>query len=122
MFVCLSAVIDIVTLFYNVSPVDIEWLSNMFIVIYIFVAIPSAYVMSRYGIKTILTVASGCGAVAASFQYGGCKQKGYAFIVVGQLFAGVACGNILQVPGKLSAIWFAPNERARRPLVFSRTS
>ena len=110
-FVGLSAVVDIVAPFYKVSSVNIEWLSNMFMVIYIFVAMPSAYAMSKYGVKTIIIVASGCGAAAASLQYGGYKQRSYMFVVIGQIFAGVTYGNILQVPGRLSAIWFPPHER-----------
>ncbi|XP_066912885.1 uncharacterized MFS-type transporter C09D4.1-like [Clytia hemisphaerica] len=111
MFMGLSSVVDTVAPYYGVSQVDIEWLSNMFMVVYVLVAMPSAYCMSKYGVRTILTVAAGCGAAAASLQYGGYRRKSYVFVVVGQFFAAVAYSNILQVPGKLSAVWFAPKER-----------
>ena len=67
--------------------------------------------MSQYGVRTILTVAAGLDAAATALQFAGSKQGSYQFVVIGQFFAAVAYGNIIQVPGKLSAIWFAPHER-----------
>ena len=111
MFMGLSSVVDVVAPYYKVSEVNIEWLSNMFMVVYVFVAMPSAFFMSKYGIRVVLTVASGCGAAGAALQYGGYKRRSYYLVVAGQFFAAVAYGNIIQVPGKLSAVWFAPKER-----------
>lgn len=111
MFMGLSPVVEVVAPYYNVSAVQIEWLSNMFMVVYIFVAMPSAYVMSKYGVRTILTIATGCGVAATSLQYAGSKKESYRLVMIGQFFAAVAYGNIIQIPGKLSAVWFAPQER-----------
>lgn len=111
MFMGLGSVVDVVAPYYKVSEVSIEWLSNMFMVVYIVVAMPSAFLMSKYGVRRVLTIASGCGAAGAALQYGGYKRHSYMLVVAGQFFAAVAYGNIIQVPGKLSAVWFAPKER-----------
>lgn len=111
MFMGLGSVVDVVAPYYKVSEVNIEWLSNMFMVVYIFVAMPSAFCMSKYGVRSVLTIASGCGAAGTALQYGGYKRRSYYLVVAGQFFAAIAYGNIIQVPGKLSAVWFAPKER-----------
>ena len=111
MFMGLSPVVGVVGPYYNVSAVNIEWLSNMFMVVYIFVAMPSAFFMSKHGVRAVLTIASGCGAAGAALQYGGYKRRSYLLVVAGQFFAAIAYSNLIQVPGKLSAVWFAPKER-----------
>ena len=111
MFMGLSAVVETVAPYYSVSAVTIEWLSNMFMVVFIFLSMPSAYAMSKYGVRSILTLAAGFDALATLFQYFGSHQDGYSWVVVGQFFAAVAYSNILYIPGKLSAVWFPAQER-----------
>ena len=111
MFMGLSPVVDVVAPYYKVSAVNIEWLSNMFMVVYVFVSLPSAYAMSQYGVRSILSLAAGLDALATLVQYFGSKQDSYICVLIGQFFAAVAYGNMLYVPGKLSATWFPLQER-----------
>ena len=109
----LSPVTKSVAPYYDVNDVQIEWLSNMFMAVYPLLAMPSAYAMSKYGVRTTLTVAAGLHAAATAFQFAGSKQGSYKFVVIGQFCAAVACSNIIQIPGRLSAIWFPPHERGK---------
>ena len=111
MFMGLSAVIETVAPYYSISAVSVEWLSNMCLVVFIFVSMPSAYAISKYGVRSILSLAAGFDALATLFQYFGSHQDGYSWVVVGQFFSAVAFSNILFIPGKLSAIWFPAQER-----------
>ncbi|XP_066912881.1 heme transporter FLVCR2-like [Clytia hemisphaerica] len=111
MFMGLSSVVEVVAPYYGVSAVHIEWLSNMFMVVFIFVAMPSAYIMSLFGVRTVLTLAAGLAAAATAIQFAGAHQDKFQFVLIGQFFAAIAYGNMIQIPGKLSATWFPPRER-----------
>ena len=45
-FMELSPVVAVVSPYYRISSVDIQWLSNMFLVVFILVSLPSAYGLS----------------------------------------------------------------------------
>ena len=63
MFMGLSAVIAVTVPYYQVPPVSIQWLSNMFMLIFVFVSMPSAYAISKYGVRFILSLAAGLDAL-----------------------------------------------------------
>eukprot|EP00111_Clytia_hemisphaerica_P018777 TCONS_00055529-protein len=111
MFLGLSAVANVASAYYNVSTVSIEWLANMGVLIFVFVSLPVAYLVSRYGVRIVLTVATGLMVLCAVFQYLGAGKDGYTYVLIGQFFYGVSYGSIVQIPGQLSANWFAPHER-----------
>lgn len=112
MFMSMSPVVETIAPYYDVSAVQVEWLANMFMVVFIFICLPSAYIMTRFGVRTVLTSAAGFAAVGAAIQYGGTSRNGFTLIVIGQLFATITYGNMLQIPGELSALWFPAHERS----------
>ena len=107
----LSSISNVSARYYNVSTVFIEWLSNMYMVVYVFTALPAAYVMSRVGIRPIMIVGAALDATATGLHYTGYRNVNFHFVMIGQFFAALACGMILQVPGQLSSTWFPENER-----------
>ena len=110
-FMELSPVVAVVSPYYRISSMDIQWLSNMFLVVFIFVSLPSAYGISKYGVRPILSLAAILQTLSTLIQYFGSKQDAYVYVVIGQVFASIAYGNMLIIPGKLSATWFPPQER-----------
>ena len=110
-FMGLSSVAETVAPYYKVSTVQIEWLSNVFFIIFVIGCMPSAYITSRFGTRTILIAAAGCNAVSLSFHYAGCIKGNFYLVWIGQIIGGVGYTSILDIPGKLSADWFAPHER-----------
>ena len=111
LFMGLSSISNVSARYYNVSTVLIEWLSNMYMVVYVFTALPAAYVMSRVGIRPIMVVGAALDATATGLHYTGYRNVNFHFVIIGQIFAALAFGMILQVPGQLSATWFPENER-----------
>ena len=112
LFMSLSPINNIAATHYDVNPVHIEWLSNMYMLAYIFVALPSAYCMSKWGVRPIIVIASGFDFIAGVFHFAGYGRNTFWLVLFGQLFAAIAYGMILQIPGKLSALWFPENEIA----------
>jgi len=112
LFMSLSPINDIVRKYYDVQSVGIEWLSNMCVVAYILLSLPATYLITKYGIRPIIITAATCNFLATLLHFAGYQQDRFYLVVVGQVFAAVAYSTILQMPGKLSSLWFPDAERA----------
>ena len=112
LFMALSPINDIVRKYYDVQSVGIEWLSNMCVVTYVVMSLPSTYVITRFGIRPVILTAASCNFVATVLHFAGYRQDRFFLVVIGQVFAAIAYSTILQMPGKLSSVWFPDEERA----------
>lgn len=113
MFSAPSAINDVASKYWGVKPEVIDWLPNCFLLIYIFIALPSAYFMSSFGLRVSMMLGSGLNALSACFHFAGYQSNGFAFIVIGQILAALSVGAILQIPSRLSTVWFAEHEHAK---------
>ena len=96
--------------FYGVSDLSIGLLSMVFMIVYLFVAIPASWVIDTYGIR----VAVGIGVVLTGL-FGlmrGMVAGSYTLILIAQI--GIAVGQpfILNAVTTVAARWFPPDERA----------
>ena len=96
--------------FYNVSAIQIDLLSLIFMIVYIFVCIPASYIIDTRGIR----VGIGIGAILLGgfgFLKGFCGSS-YTLVVLAQI--GIAVGQpfVLNSVTKLGVRWFPLHERA----------
>lgn len=108
----ISAINDIVRQYYRVPPVGIEWLSNMCVLTYIVLALPASALIMQWGIRPVIFGAATLNFLGTAFHYAGYDRERFYFVLFGQAFVAIAYSCILQMPGKLSALWFPENERA----------
>ena len=112
MTLSLNAINTIFSQYYDIPSTSIEWLSNMSFLLYVVLCVPMTYAIDRFGIRKVLLFAAVCDVVATLLNYFGHNQDRFVFIVIGQLFTGVAYSSIVQMPGKVSSMWFPEHERA----------
>lgn len=112
LFMSLSPINDIVRKYYDVRSVGIEWLSNMCVITYVLLSLPSTYIITKWGIRPVIFNAATCNFVATALHFAGYRRDRFYLVVIGQVFAAVAYSTILQMPGKLSSLWFPEHERA----------
>lgn len=96
--------------FYKVSPMQIDLLSLIFMVVYLFVSIPASYIIDTWGIR----IGIGIGALLLGI-FGfmkGFYGASYKMIVIAQI--GVAVGQpfVLNSVTKVGVRWFPLHERA----------
>ena len=111
-WISLSSINDITSKYYKVDPAVIDWMANLFLLVYVFAALPATYFMTCWGLRPTMVVGASFNAVATALHFAGCGRNGFPFVVCGQIFAAIAFATILQVPGRLSAVWFGSNERS----------
>lgn len=96
--------------FYNVSPLQIDLLSLIFMIVYLFVSFPASYIIDTWGIR----IGIGIGALLMGifgFMKGFCGNS-YTMIVLAQI--GIAFGQpfVLNSVTKVGVRWFPLHERA----------
>ncbi len=96
--------------FYGVSALQIDLLSLIFMIVYLFVSIPASYVIDTWGIR----VGIGIGAVLLGLfsLVKGLFGARYEMVVLAQVGLAVAQPFILNAVTKLGVRWFPLHERA----------
>ena len=112
MFMGLSAIPNVAAKFYGVNTVYIEWISNIFLLTYVFIALPGSYLNNKFGIRPILLVCSTLQLIGCALRLAGYQEKWFFLVVIGQVLGAISLGLILQVSSKLSFQWFPEHERA----------
>lgn len=111
-FTSMAGISDIASIYYDVRPTVLNWIPNCFLLIYVFVALPSAYIISSLGLRISVILCSSFNAISCSLHFAGCERNGFAYIMAGQISAAIAVGAVLQIPAKLATVWFGVNEHA----------
>ena len=96
--------------FYHVPALQIDLLSLIFMIVYIFVSFPASYIIDTWGIR----IGIGIGAALLGvfgFMKGFCGSS-YTMVVIAQI--GIAIGQpfVLNSVTKVGVRWFPLNERA----------
>jgi len=96
--------------YYSVTPLQIGFLSMIFMIVYIVMAMPASYIIDTYGIR----IGIGTGAlITGVFGFlKGAYADSYTVVCVSQVGLAVAQPFILNSYTKVSAKWFPINERA----------
>ena len=96
--------------FYSVSPLEIGFLSMIFMIVYIVIAIPASYIIDTYGIR----IGIGIGAVLTGCCgfLKGLYPANYTMIVISQVGIAIAQPFVMNAITKVAALWFPVNERA----------
>ena len=69
--------------------------------------------LKKYGLKVTIVTAATLNFISSWFRFAGYQRNGFVFVMVGNVFAGLAQCFILFVPPTLAAKWFSDTERAK---------
>lgn len=96
--------------FFQVSALQIDLLSLIFLVVFVFIAIPASYVIDTYGVK----IGVGFGALLTGVfgLFKGFYATDYTMVFVCQLGLAIAQPFLLNAVTKISVLWFPIHERA----------
>jgi MFS family permease len=96
--------------FYQVSALQIDILSMIFMGVFLIACIPASFIIDKYGIR----IGVGIGAVLAGL-FGllkGVFAANYAFVIVAQIGLAIGQPFIINAATKVASNWFPINERA----------
>lgn len=96
--------------FYNVSALQIDFLSLLFMAVFIIACIPASFVLDTYGIR----IGVGIGAVLTGLfgLFKGVFGDSYSMVVIAQIMLALGQPFILTAATKVAGLWFPIHERA----------
>jgi len=113
MWIQFASVANIVQSYYGTTALAIDWLSMIYMLIYIPGMAPAVRVFERHGLRRGVLAGAALNAVGALLRWHGAAARSFGWTFAGQTVCSVAQCFTLGVPPMLSAAWFGPRERAR---------
>lgn len=101
---------NVVTKFYNVTEERIDWMSLVYMWVYVPLVFPVTFLLERTGLRIIALIACLLNTVGAVIKTLACQPHLYQLAFIGQITMAIANVFILGVPSKLAATWFGENE------------
>ncbi|KAG8448955.1 hypothetical protein GDO86_015865 [Hymenochirus boettgeri] len=96
--------------YYGVSSIAIDWLSMSYMIAYIPLLFPVAWLLDTRGLRVIALIGSGMNCVGAWIKTCSARPDLYGVTLFGQLVCAVAQVFILGMPSHLASVWFSSSE------------
>ena len=96
--------------FYGVSTFAIDWLSMSYMLAYIPLLFPVAWLLDKKGLRVIALLGSALNAVGAWVKLGSLRPQLFSVTVLGQVVCSLAQVFILGMPSRIASVWFSPRE------------
>ncbi|XP_031793205.1 feline leukemia virus subgroup C receptor-related protein 1 isoform X3 [Sarcophilus harrisii] len=96
--------------FYGVPLTDIDWLSMIYMLAYVPLIFPAAWLLDRCGLRLTALLGAGFNALGAWVKCGSVARDRYWATMLGQLLCAVAQVFILGLPSHVASVWFGPRE------------
>ncbi|XP_062973955.1 heme transporter FLVCR2 isoform X2 [Elgaria multicarinata webbii] len=100
----------IFTKFYDVSSFAIDWLSMCYMIVYIPLLFPVAWLLDKKGLRLIALAGSALNCLGAWVKIGSMKPNLFPVTVLGQIICSLAQVFILGMPSRIASVWFGPRE------------
>ncbi|CAL1262775.1 unnamed protein product [Larinioides sclopetarius] len=100
--------------FYDVSLEAINWTAMIFMIVYLVLTFPMAYLISNYlDLRWTVMCAAFSNVIASGLQFASTKPNGFAYVMFSAFFSSMSNLFILGIPPFLAAKWFPSNELSR---------
>lgn len=96
--------------FYKATPFQIDFLSMIYMIVFIVLSIPASYIIDTYGLKKGLTIGAILTGVFSLMKMS--FAENYMMVAIAQTGLAAAQPFILNAVTKVGAQWFSQNERA----------
>ncbi|XP_040081992.1 feline leukemia virus subgroup C receptor-related protein 2-like [Oryx dammah] len=105
-----AAISNIFMNFYRVSSFAIDWLSMCYMLAYIPLLLPVAWLLEKFGLRTIALAGSALNCLGAWVKLGSLQPHLFPVTVLGQVICSVAQVFILGMPSRIASVWFRDDE------------
>ncbi|XP_068110608.1 heme transporter FLVCR2 isoform X2 [Hyperolius riggenbachi] len=96
--------------YYGVSSLAIDWLSMSYMLAYIPLIFPVAWLLDIRGLRIIAIIGSGLNCLGAWIKTGSARPDLFGVTLFGQLVCALAQVFILGMPSRIASVWFSSSE------------
>jgi len=112
LWITYSPITDLVTAYFGVSNFIVNFLSLMYMIVYIIFVVPASFLLDLVGLRSGVLCGTFLNTLGAWIRYAGSSSNGFPLQIFGTFLASLAQTFILGVPPKVAALWFPMEERA----------
>ncbi|KAM0727467.1 Choline/ethanolamine transporter flvcr2b [Formica fusca] len=105
-----SIITNIVTRYYGVSSLMVDWTSMSFMLLYAVFVFPVQHMSDNCGLRWMAILGSGLSTLGAWIKTFSVHPDRFYIAFIGQSIVGFTQTLILPIPGRLAAQWFPSNE------------
>ncbi|XP_050423712.1 feline leukemia virus subgroup C receptor-related protein 2-like [Adelges cooleyi] len=105
-----SIISNVITKFYDVSTFAVDFTSIVFMVTYIPLIFPASWILDKMGLRFVMIAGALGTAIGAWFKVASASQDRFYLTMIGQTIVASSQVFILNLPPRLSAVWFGPTE------------
>lgn len=101
---------DVITKYYSVSSQDVNWTSMLYMITYIPLIFPGAWIMDRWGLRTTLILGSVGTALGSWIKVCSVGRDLFPVTLFGQTVVAMSQVFVLGVPPNVAAVWFGADQ------------
>ncbi|XP_018120490.1 feline leukemia virus subgroup C receptor-related protein 1 isoform X2 [Xenopus laevis] len=105
-----SIITSIFTQFYQVSSDKIDWLSVVYMVVYVPLIFPATWLLDNKGLRVTALLGSGLNCLGAWLKCASVRPDLFGVTMFAQTVCSVAQVFILGLPSQVASVWFGPKE------------
>ncbi|KYM78165.1 Feline leukemia virus subgroup C receptor-related protein 2 [Atta colombica] len=105
-----SIITNVITRYYGVSSMMIDWTSMLFLAIYTVFIFPASYMTDKCGLRWTIIIGAGINCLGTWIKMFSIQPDRIYVVFIGQSIVALAQTMILPLPGRLAAQWFPPTQ------------
>ncbi|XP_015283082.1 PREDICTED: feline leukemia virus subgroup C receptor-related protein 1 [Gekko japonicus] len=105
-----SILSSVFTIYYGVSTLQIDWLSMVYMVVYVPLILPATWLLDTRGLRVTALLGSGLNGLGAWIKCASVQRNLYPVTLLAQLICSIAQIFILGLPSHIASVWFGPKE------------
>ncbi|KAL6268571.1 hypothetical protein P5V15_001706 [Pogonomyrmex californicus] len=105
-----SIITNIVTRYYGVSSLMVDWTSMSFMLFYATFIFPATYLTDKCGLRWTIIIGAGLTCLGAWIKIFSVQPDRYYVLFIGHSIVGIAQTLVLPLPGRVAAQWFPSTE------------
>lgn len=109
-WIYLSSITNIVSQFYRVDNMAINWTSMVYMLVYIPLVVPSTWLFERMGMRNSILLGSLGTTLGSLIKCFCCQPNRFTLLMFGQTLVAASQLFVLSVPPRLAAVWFPDHQ------------
>lgn len=105
-----SVIGNVLVDFYDVEYISVDWLSMIYMLVYIPLIFPVTWLLERAGLKVVGILGASLNCAGSWFRYAGAVPNLFPLAFAGQTLCAMGQVFILGMPAHVAATWFGPKE------------
>lgn len=109
-WIYLSSITNIVSRYYQVDNMAVNWTSMVYMLVYIPLIVPASWLFERIGMRDAILLGSIGTTLGSLVKLFSCQPDRFYLLMMGQTVVAISQLFVLSVPPRLASVWFPDDQ------------